>query len=68
MVAQLTKAINTQINTQAKNEKLQDALPEEILDEIESDYEIESNEDVEQLQVKMSSAIGLMQRILGEAV
>ena len=68
MVAQLTEAINSQINSKAKSEALQDALPEDLRNEIDSDVEIESTEDVEKLQNRMSSAIGLMERILGEAV
>jgi len=68
MVAQLTEAINSQINKKAKAEVMQDNLPDDILKEINSGVDINPSDDVEQLQDNMTSAIGLMERVLGEAV
>ena len=68
MVAQLTEAINSQINKKAKAEVMQDNLPDDILKEINSGVDINPSDDVEQLQDNMTTAIGLMERVLGEAV
>lgn len=69
MIAQLTSSINSQINKKASSSVLQDALPADLLNEIESESSaIDPTEDVEQLQSRMTTAISLMERILGEAV
>ena len=70
IVARLTETISKQINEKMNNSILVEALPEDLVNDIAAENIELSNEagdNVEVLENKMTSAIGLMERILGEA-
>ena len=70
IVARLTETLSKQINEKMSNSVLVETLPQDLVDDIAAEnikLGTKAEDNVEVLENKMTSAIGLMERILGEA-